>query len=165
MASQQSNLIVKLAATLSSSADLATGKSELDYQKSMPLANGTGADQANQVWHDTRTLADGANETLDLNASLTNQFGESVTFTKLKLILIKNKGTTTLSVGAAATNQFVAFVGSATDVVKVPGGGMLVLTAPDATGFAVAAGSTDNLKITNAAGAACDYDIVLIGVN
>lgn len=165
MASQQSLLTVKIASILASTLDLAGAKCELAYEKSVVLENGTGADQANQVWHDTRTLTTGATETLDLSGSLTNAFGESVTFTKVKAILIKNKGTTTLSVGAAVATQFVSPFGSATDLVKIPGGGIFLLTAPDATGFACAGGATDNLKIANAAGASCDYDIVLIGVN
>jgi hypothetical protein len=49
--------------------------------------------------------------------------------------------------------------------MKVPPGGLLLLTAPDVNGFAVAAGATDSLKIANSAGASCDYDIILIGVN
>jgi hypothetical protein len=48
-------------------------------------------------------------------------------------------------------------------VVKVPAGGMLLLYAPDATGFAVTAATADQLKITNSAGASCDYDIVIVG--
>ena len=42
---------------------------------------------------------------------------------------------------------------------------MLLLTAPDVNGFAAVAATADQLKISNAAGASCDYDIVLIGVN
>lgn len=165
MASQESNLIVKLAGVLSSGLDLTTARAEIAYEKNMALANGTGADQANQIWSDTRTLTSGSSETLDLNASLTNAVGESVTFTKVKGIIIKNKGTTTLSIGAAAATQFVAPFGSATDLIKIPPGGIFVLTAPDASGFACAAGASDSLKIANSAGASIDYDIVLIGVN
>lgn len=166
MASQQSLLTVKIASILASPFDLAGAKCELAYEKSVVLENGTGADQANQVWHDTRTLTTGASETIDINsAALLNALGEGITFTKVKVILIKNKGTTTLSVGAAAATQFVAPFGSATDLVKIPPGGILLLTAPDANGFACAAGATDFLKIANSAGASIDYDIVLIGVN
>lgn len=165
-AGQQSSLHLRLFSVLSSAGDLQTARSEFTYDRTIDIADGTGADQANQVWTDTRTLASNANETLDLNASLTNALGASVTFTKVKLILIRNKAcTTTLSVGATAANQFVAPFGDATDLVKVAPGGIFLLTAPDATGLAVAAGSTDNLKIANSTGASCDYDIVLIGVN
>ena len=165
-ASQQSSIYLKLHSILTGTGDLQTPRSEFTWDRTIDLANGTGADQANQVWTDTRTLTSGSTETLDLNASLTNAIGESVTFTKIKAILIRNKAcTTTLSVGAAATNQFVAIFGSATDLVKILPGGVFLITSPDSTGAAVAAGSTDNLKIANSAGASCDYDIVIIGVN
>lgn len=165
-ASQQTSLYLKLQSLLTGTGDLQSGKSELKYERTIDLANGTGADQANQVWSDTRTLTTGATETLDLNASLTNAIGESVTFTKVKLLMIRSRAcTTTLSVGAAAATQFVAYFGSATDVIKILPGGVLLLTSPDASGAAVAAGSTDSLKIANSAGASCDYDIVIVGVN
>jgi hypothetical protein len=162
---QQSSVYLKLSSILTGTGDLQTPTSQFLYDKVIDLANGTGADQANQVWSDTRTLTTGANETLDINGSLTNAVGSSVTFTKVKVILIKNKGTTTLSVGGAASNGFISFVGSATDVIKIPPGGLLLLSAPDATGFAATAATADQLKITNSAGASIDYDIVLIGVN
>lgn len=165
MSTQQTSLTLRLIAHLADSLDLVAAKADLDYSANVVLENGTGANQANQIWSDTRSLADGANETLDLNGSLTNAVGDSVTFTKVKLLAIKNKGTTTLSVGGAASNGFISPFGASTDTVKVPGGGLLVLAAPDATGFAAAAGTADQLKIANAAGAACDYDIVIVGVN
>lgn len=165
MSSQQSNIIVKIASTLTAALDLTSAVSQLNVEVNTALDNGTGANQANQVWSDTRTLTTGASETLDLNASLLNAAGESVTFTKIKAIYIRNKGTTTLSIGGAAATQFVAAFGSATDLVKIPPGGVFLLTAPDASGFAVAAGATDSLKVANSAGASIDYDIALIGVN
>lgn len=165
MASQQSSILVKLAAKLSGAVDLSTTHQDIDYSKIVDLANGTGADQANQVFVDTRTLASAANETLDLSGSLTNAIGESVTFTKLKAIIVKNKGTTDLTIGNAASNQFASFLGGATQTLIVPAGGILVLTAPGANGLAVTAGTGDQLKFTNGSGASLDYDLILIGVN
>jgi hypothetical protein len=150
---------------LTAALDLTSAVSNLNVEVNTFLDNGTGANQANQVFSDTRTLTTGANETLDLNGSLLNAAGESVTFTKIKVIYIRNKGTTTLSIGGAAATQFVAPFGSATDLVKIPPGGILLLTAPDANGFACRGRATDSLKILNSAGASIDYDIVLIGVN
>jgi hypothetical protein len=137
-------------------------------QISDELADGDGVDEADQVWESlNRALADGAAETLDLSGSLENEQGETVAFTKVKGILIHNKSTVAtsiLSVGAAASNQFVAPFGDASDLVKVRPGGLLFLWAPDATAYACAAGSTDNLKIANAAGGAAVYDIRIVGV-
>jgi hypothetical protein len=154
-----------IAATLSSALDLASGHSDLAYDKLLSvLANGVGSNQANQIWSDTRTLISAGNETLDLNASLVNAFGESVTFTKIKVMVIVNKGTTDLTIGNAAANQWATWLGAVAHTITVPAGGALVLTNPGA-GFAVTAATGDQLKITNAAGASCDYDIILMGVN
>lgn len=165
MASQQTGIFLRIHSILSVAGDLQAARSDFTYDRTIDLANGTGADQANQVWSDTRTLTSGSNETLDLNASLTNAAGESVTFTKVKAIFIRNKGTTALTIGGAASNGFISWVGGATHTLEVKPGGVFLLTAPDATGLAAAAGTADQLKITNAAGASCDYDIILVGVN
>lgn len=164
MASQQSTLLVKLAAKLSGAVDLSTTHQDIDYSKLLEFANGTGANQANQVFVDSRSLTTGASETLDLSGSLTNAFGESITFTAVKAMIVKNNGTTALTIGNAAATQFATFVGAAAHTILVPAGGVLVLTAPSA-GFPVAAGTGDLLKIENAAGATCAYDLILIGVN
>lgn len=164
-ASQQTSVFLKLHSILTSAGDLQTARSEFTYERTIDLANGTGADQANQVFSDTRTLSSGANEELDLSGVLTNAVGESVTFTKVKLILIRNKGTTHLSVGGAASNGFVSLFGDATDIINVRAGGVFLLTAPDATGLAAAGGTADKFKILNSAGASIDYDIVIVGVN
>lgn len=159
----QANVIVKLASQLSTGLDLKTALANLDYQTNAAFDNGSGANQASMTWDDTRTLTTGANETLDLNGSLTDANGASVTFTKVKVLFIRNKGTTTLSIGGAAANGFISPFGTSTDLIKVMPGGMLLLVAPDANGFACAAGTADQLKIANSAGASCDYDIVIIG--
>ena len=68
------------------SLDLATvaDDAKLEYDKS--FADGTAADQADKVWHDSRTLGVGANDDLDLNALANTIFGSSVTinFAKVK---------------------------------------------------------------------------------
>lgn len=161
---QSTLLHLKIAAALAAALDLGQATSTLAYEKNDVLENGAGANQASEVWHDTRTLTTGANETLDLNGALLDALGNSVTFTKVKILMIRNKGTTVLTVGGAATNGFVSPFGTATDTVKVQPGGMLLLFAPDVNGYGVTAATADQLKIANAAGASCDYDIVIVGV-
>lgn len=164
---QQTTIRTLISSVLSAALDLGSARSEVQYDRSVVLDNGTGANQADQVWHDTRTLTTGANETLDLNGGLTNALGASVTFTKVKQLYIRNKGTTALTIGNAGggVNAWATPFGAATHTIKVQPGGELNLIAPDAAGFAVTPGTGDLLKIENAAGASCDYDIVIIGVN
>ncbi len=50
------------------------------------------------------------------------------------------------------------------DTVKVKPGGAIALVAPDATGYAVTAGTADQLKVANSAGGtSVTYDIIIIG--
>jgi hypothetical protein len=104
-ATQQTSIFLRIRSILQLGGDLQTAKSDFSYDRTIDLASGTGADQGNQVWSDTRTLTTGATETLDLNGSLVNAVGESVTFTKVKVIFVRNKCTTTLSLFAAAATQ------------------------------------------------------------
>lgn len=162
MATQQTSLTLRLVAHLAAALDLVAAKADLDYSQNVTLENGSGSNQASEVFSDTRTLASGASEALDLNGVLLDAVGGTVSFTTVKILAIKNKGTTDLTVGGNATNGFISPFGTATDTIKVQAGGLLLLAAPGA-GFAVAAATADQLKIANAAGASCDYDIIIVG--
>lgn len=148
-----------------SNGDLAVNGSTIALKAEAAFTTGAGANQVNEVFSDTRTLADSASENLDLAGSLTNAFGVTVALARVKFIFIRNKSSTqVLSVGGAASNQFINWVGDPTDVVKIRPGGFLLLVAPDATGYAVTAGTGDLLKIANGnAGQSTDYDIVIGG--
>lgn len=143
--------------------DLRDPKDVLSKTYEQEFASGTGSGKANLQFVDSRELADGASESLDLAGSLLDAFGATLTFVKIKVLLIKNLSTTqTLSIGGAASTAWSAWLGDPTDVVKIGPGAMALLVC-DPVGVAVGAGSTDLLKIANSAGAVCDYDIVIIG--
>ncbi len=143
--------------------DLADAKHDLDAAWEQLFQTGTGAGQANKLFADERSLADGANEELDLAGGLLDAFGATLTFAKVKVLAFKNKSTTqTLSVGGAAANAFSAFLGDPTDVVKIAPGGFALLIL-DPAGVTVTADTGDKLKIANSAGAVCAYDIVIVG--
>ncbi len=126
----------------------------------LALANGTGNNQVNQNWHDTRTVATGANDDLDLAGVLTNAFGATITLTKIKKITIINNGAVIAAVntptagedlllgGAAANPVTSLFDGSSTAVLPLKSGGALVITAP-LDGYTVTPGSADVLRIAN----------------
>jgi hypothetical protein len=132
------------------------------------VANGTGANQADLIWHDQRTLSSGANEELDLAGSLVDAFGTTLTFARIKAIVIyaASDNGALIQVGGAASNGFINWVADSTDIINVRAGGTFALIAPDATAYAVTAGTGDLLKITNSDGAAAaTYDIYLIGAS
>lgn len=132
------------------------------------FAAGSGSGQVNKAFRDNRTLAGGANEELDLAGGLTDAFGATLTFTKIKVLAIRNNADSALSVGGAAANGFSAWAGDPTDIVKLAAAGAdgspFALLICDPAGVAVTAGTGDLLKIALAAGTGGTYDIIILGV-
>lgn len=154
---------IGIRADLTGSADLSTPRDLLNYSLSTALVSGTGSGQANKSFHDTRTLTSGGSEELDLAGGLTDAFGQTIALATVKVLFIRNKSSSrTLAVGGSASNGFSSWVGVASDTVKVPPSGALLLIAPGA-GYSVVSGTGDLLKIANNTGSSCEYDIIIIG--
>ena len=145
--------------------DLTSPDSKLNYMVDHVFTNGAGANKAENLFSDKRPLALGANEELDLNGVLNDDFGAALTFTKVKGLLVRNLGTVAnIKVGGAALNGFASMFGDATDILIIPPGGMIVLVAPNAAGYGVTDTTGDLLKVENMDGAnPVDYDIIIIG--
>lgn len=156
-----------VAANFLNAIDLSEASFPFRLNQLYTFTDGTGANQIKSMFTDQRTLSASATEDLDLAGSLTDVYGATITFTKVKLLMVRaaSGNTNDVLVGGAGSNGFTSWVGDATDVVKVKPGGSLILVAPDATGYAVTAGTGDLLTITNSAGStSVTYDIVILGV-
>lgn len=134
------------------------------------LTNGVGAGQADKIFHDQRTLAASANEDLDLNgAGLTDAFGAALAFVKVKAVIVSAAAANPnpITLGGAAANGFISWVGSATDKVSIRPGATLALIAgaADASGYAVTAATADLLRVTAGAGGNHTYDVIVIGTS
>ena len=141
--------------------------SKLEY--SAAVADGVAADQCDKIWHDTRTLAAGASDDLDLNSLTNTLFGSTVTinFAKVKFLLLVNTSTVAgddLTLGGAASQEWTAWVGAAGDKVRVPADSCL-LVSNKKNGWTVVNGSSDVLRIGNVGSAAVTYKIVLAGTS
>ncbi len=160
---------IKISATgaLTDSPDLGSIGYNLSYTTpNFSFANGTSANQANQIWTDTRTITASSSENLDLAGVLANALGTTLTFTRIKAIIINaaSGNTNNVLVGGHASAAFSTMFGDATDVLVVRPGGSFCLVAPDATAYAVTATTGDLLKIANSgSGTSVTYDIILIG--
>lgn len=160
-------LNVQLVTDLINSLGLGTAVSETAYTKNFQFTNGTGANQAQAVYAAQRTLAASTPETLDLNGVLLDAFGATVAITKVKAIVIYAAiaNTNDVVIGGVGANAFISPFGSNTDKVNVKPGGLMVLVAPDANGYAVTGGTADLLKVLNGgSGTPVTYDIIIIGV-
>ena len=163
-----SRMLLELSADFSSALDLASLRVPLDVKTQVDLANGTAANQADRIFHDTRTLSASGTENLDLAGVLTDPTGATITFAKIKLLLIKAAAANTndVVVGGHASAAFVNWVSDATDKVVVRPGGGLCLWAPGAAGYAVTATTADMLTVANSgAGTGVTYDVVIIGTS
>lgn len=160
------NINVNVTGQLTAALDLEGVVSTLSKKMLLALSDGTGANQANNCFSDTRTLAASASESLDLAGALVNAIGQTIAFTKVKAIMIfaAAGNTNDVVVGGASSNGFATPFGAAAHTARVKPGGSLILTAPDVNGYAVTAGTGDLLQIANgAAGTPVTYDVILIG--
>lgn len=152
---------------LTSPADLDTPASQLSIVRELNFAEGTGANQANRVFRDTRTLTASSTEDLDLAGSaLLDAFGVAVVFARVKELYVKAAAANTNNVllGGVA-NGWAAFLSpAATGIITLPPGAHIHIGNPSAAGWVVTAGTGDLLHVANsAAGTSVSYDIVIIG--
>jgi len=159
-------------------------KAKLELLKK--FADGTGANQANLKFSERRILtANTGTDLLDFAGGLTDKFGNTITFSEIKLLFLHNKGlpgatndgsssdTWTeaagqdLLVGGAASNAWDVWLNETAGAeVRVRSGGILLLCAPR-DGYRVIAGTDDILQVlwdgSVASGGDIEYDIVLLG--
>lgn len=165
MALTVTEIRVKLTANQTGSNDLGTPRYSPEHEALLQFATGTGANQADLFWADTRTLAASGTENLDLAGVLTDAFGATITSAELVAVLITAApgNTNNVVVGGAASNTLL-MLGDATDKVPVKPGGVFLLAAPNAAGLCtVTAGTGDILLVANSSsGTPVTYTVSLI---
>src|SRR5688572_5224082 len=109
--------------------DLATATVPFSFTTTYTFTDGAGANQINQIWSDTRTINASSSETLDLAGSLTNSFGATVTFARVKGIYIKaaSGNSNNVHVGGNGANDFINWVANASDIIVVRPNGVFLL--------------------------------------
>ena len=116
------------------------------------LTNGTGAGSADKLYLAAPTIAASGTLSLDLAGSLTDLFGATITFARVKGIFIKFDDTNTgssIALGGAASNTATLFFSDDSDKVIIQKTGMFLNCRTDATGWPVTASTGDILKIEN----------------
>jgi hypothetical protein len=165
----QTMLAVSAFAELSTAIDLGVSKAPQSLSRSMSLASGVAAGQADRVFSDRRTLAASATEDLDLAGALVDAFGATVTFARVKGLVIAAAAGNTNNVvlGNATSNAWATLLGATSTVTLRPGAFLALGTgAADAVGYAVTAGTGDLLKVANSgAGSSVTYDVHIIGAS
>lgn len=155
-----------IAATVNNPKAKQSVQAVLAIAQSYQLTTGTGAQQADRLFADTRTIAASGTDPLDLNGTLVDAVGTTLSLLRVKLLYIAASAANTnnVIVGGAGSNTFINWVGAATHTITVRPGGTFFLFAPDATAYAVTAGTGDIWQIANSgAGTSVTYDVVVIG--
>lgn len=162
MSTVTAKVAISIGATLAGTPDLGAGRVEFDVGGVSDVANGVANGQANIAWFDVRTLASGANETIDLRA-LTNAFGEAVAFLEVGDIVIEadEANTTNLTFGNGPTEAWVPPWGDATAAMVLTPGTRVGFHKP--AGYAVVNDSADKLYAVNGSGASATYRIGILG--
>lgn len=161
-------LSASLIGTQTSALDLGTPKAQQTLSWLQAFASGTAAFQADLLWTDTRTLTASSTENLDLAGGLIDPFGVIIAFARVRAMVIAADpgNANTVVVGGAASNAWATWLGGTTPTVTVRPGGLLVVAAPDATGFTVAGATGDILKVANGGGGtSVIYSIALLGAS
>lgn len=126
------------------------------------LSLGTDANKADLFAVSSGSVGTGGTE-LDMNGSLVDSFGATVSFVDVVGLLIKNTSSSgNLLVGAAATNIWSAIFGNSSDVLVIPPGGFVLFGCGNDPAWAVTAGSADKLKLASSTGTV-DYSLLAIG--
>jgi hypothetical protein len=159
----KTNVTLQIVAQLFGAGNLGSATQQVNIESIHQLGSGHGAGLGDTMFSDARTLASGANESLDLNGSLVNELGQTIDFARVKGLYIKahDANTTDLTVGAGA-NPFIGVLNVAGTVLLKPGA-MFLYSCPGAVAAPVTPTTGDILKVSNASGAAATYDIVVFG--
>lgn len=157
-----SSVQVTLGSDHTSAVGLSTARDNVGYSINKTFSNGSGTTQvADLVYHGSRTLSPASNETLDFYGSLTDAFGNTLNFARIKSIAIEQTSASmTLTVGNAAAP--LPIFSPATATVDVQPSGVLAVVFP-LSGVAVTDTTADGLKIDNPGASTSTYKIHVIG--
>jgi hypothetical protein len=159
----------RLNGSYTGTADLGTPTFAFDQTQRKVLDSGVGANQADVLWSDERTVTTGATDSIDLAGALSGLLGGTVTFVRVKGIRIRNSNnagtanTTNLTVQRPAANGAPLFVAASDAIAALPPDGEILISWPSAAGVVVTAGTGDLLEIVNSAGASAVYRIEVWG--
>lgn len=134
-------------------------------EASIDFEDGTGSLQAQAHWHDLRTVAAGATDSIDLYGSLTGPFGATVNAVKVKAIVVvidSPASTKVLRVGPQnVSNAAQLGFGGVGSTVYIECDSFLPLISGYA-GWSITAGTGDLLPIKNPGSVDITYAILVL---
>ena len=150
--------------------DLANGSVPLRNKQTQTISSTAATLTCNLIYQVEGTLGLAGVDNIDLDSVLFDYWGDALDYDEVYAIYIRNTttgagaGESILSVGANATPFPWCFGNPAACTVEISPGGFVLSSAGVDAGWAVGAGATDILDITNLDAAnAATYEIVIIG--
>jgi len=122
------------------------------------LTDGTGANQCQVAFSDSKTIADNYDDGYRFSSMLDDR--GLVSMTAVKVVYFKNTGTVSLDIGKNGSWTAGPFTTERGCIV--PAGGCVVLVAPTAAGWSTSEANAE-IRVFNDNGSAGAYDILLIG--
>jgi hypothetical protein len=98
-------------------------------------SNGTALSSTDLLHSRIYSLTASTPQTIDLTALL-DPWGGAVNFARVRSILLRNTGSSSITVGAAATNAWVGPLGTTTSTLIIPGGAIACFEDPSSLGTA-----------------------------
>ncbi|TXL91586.1 hypothetical protein [Streptomyces sp. IB2014 016-6] len=164
-----STLAIMASANQTAALDLGVASAPVNLSRSVTLGSGTGVGKADRIFHDRRVLNASATEDLDLAGVLVDAFGQTITFARIKGLLVSAAAgnSNNVVIGAAASSPWATAFNATGTLTLRPGASVALMAgAADATAYGVTASTGDLLKIANSgAGSAVTYDVVIIGAS
>lgn len=157
---------VNLSILLANALDLGSAKYETPINRRITLPTGVATGQADQIFTDTRTVAASGTDALDLAGSLIGPLGGTLTFVKVKAVLVRAAAgnTNAVRVNRPPTNGLPIFLAASDGVDVLPGG--VFLWVGQGAGVTVTPATGDLLNCDNSgSGTPVSYDVVIIGTS
>lgn len=147
--------------------DLSTLKDAIAISELINWSWGTGANQINALFHDSRSLADGANETLDLYASgaLLDPFGDALTLEALKFLYIKNTSDDASLLILGGVTLDIGICSDTSDIIIIKPSGSFLWMDPSAAGLDLTTNKNLKLEHDGTGSSALVYDILAMGLD
>ena len=163
------NLQVSVVGSLASAVGIGNANQSLNVQDLLQLLGGTGAGQIDTVFEATATLAASGTVTYDLSAGgLVDPFGAVATFGHVKAVLMISDPSSLadLTFGNATAPAQLGF-GAAASTWSVSPGECFYVTKGGgaAVGWVITNTTADSLKITNGAGGASKFQLLILGTS
>jgi len=167
--SLQGSVAVQVTIRYTNPLDLSTPVDNLSRKNQVDYSSGTGQNQADRLWHDTRVVSGTNNDDINMLA-LTDSLGQTIAPARLRSMTIKASDTNSnnLLVVCSVTNGWLGPFGAAmSSGFALQPGQIFNWTLGNSLGWAVTSGAgTLRVKQTAvASNSPASYDIILVGAS